>query len=437
MQHLKGVFGNVIKWLAPGMEVKRWLLLGSIGLLVFSFGLFLLIDVRSAVTAELAIRDFLAEKMGIRLSSFWIDVIICSIGIYMVLFSQRRFLQSIYTVIVPNESKKLVEVIYEKRKLDMGLKIVAIGGGTGLSTLLKGLKEHTNNLTAVVTVSDDGGSSGRLRNDFGMLPPGDIRNCLVALAKDESTLSSLFQYRFESGSGLEGHSFGNLFLAALNNIAGDDFKKAVKLSGDILSIRGKVYPATLEKTVLCAEMESGEIIEGESSIPKHNGTIRRVFLKPEKCSPLPEVIHAIREANIIVLGPGSLYTSILPNLKATGITKEIKESHALKIYVCNIMTQSGETSSFKASDHLQALYDNSDDGLVDAVIVNTETPDDKEGKYKEEGAVFVTPDTEKLEKMGVEVIEAPLVGEIGEKIRHNPVLLADAIIKAAAKRNPG
>lgn len=434
MIYLKNIFDSIKKWLSPGMEVKRWIFLSSSGIIIFVFGFFLLIDARTAVTAELAIRDFLMSIFKVKISSFWIDIAICTAGIYLMLMSNKRLFQSIYSVIVPYESKKLVEVIYEKRKLDMGTKVVAIGGGTGLSTLLKGLKAYTNNITAVVTVSDDGGSSGRLRTDFGMLPPGDIRNCLVALSNDESTLSSLFQYRFESGSGLEGHSFGNLFLAALNNIAGDDFQKAVKMSGDILSIKGKVYPSTLENTVLCAEMNSGRIIEGESSIPKENGDIKRVYLKPEKCKPLPEVIHAIKEADLIILGPGSLYTSILPNLKVNGISEEIKNAKAFRIYVCNIMTQSGETSKFKASDHLKALYENSINGIADAVIINTEIPADNDGKYKEEGSVFVIPDTEEIKKLGAEVIEAPVLGETGKKIRHNPSLLAEVIMKAAATR---
>ncbi len=434
MTYVRNIVINILKWLSPGMEVKRWFILSCFGVLIFSLGFFLLTDIRQAVAIEYSIIDFLAQHFKIKLSSTIIDILFCALGIYIMLFSQNQLFHSIYTVIVPYENKKLVEIIYEKRKLDMGYKIVAIGGGTGLSTLLRGLKSYTNNITAVVTVSDDGGSSGRLRDDFGMLPPGDIRNCLVALAKDESMLSSLFQYRFTSGSGLDGHSFGNLFLAALNNIAGDDFQKAVKMSGDILSIKGKVYPATLQKTVLCAEMNSGEIVCGESLIPKHNGKIKKIFLKPKKCSPLPEVIQAIKEADLILLGPGSLYTSILPNLQVEDIVKEIKASQAKKIYICNIMTQMGETSSFTASDHLQALYDNSEDNLVDAIIVNTSNPSSLSEKYKDENSYFVTPDIEKLKEMGIEIIEAALINGDSEHIRHDSQLLAEVIIKHAASK---
>ena len=434
VKYIKDIFTNLTKWLSPGMEVKRWFFLSCLGVLVFCFGFFLIINIHPAVTIELSIVDFLSSLYHTKIPSAYLDVFFCITGIFITIFAQKQLFLSIYSVIVPYENKKLVEVIYEKRKLDMGVKIVAIGGGTGLSTLLRGLKKYTNNITAVVTVSDDGGSSGRLRDDFGMLPPGDIRNCLVALAGNESTLSSLFQYRFESGNGLQGHSFGNLFLAALNNIAGDDFQKAITISGDILNIKGKVYPATLEKTVLCAEMENGEIIEGESEIPKHKGKINKIFLKPQKCKPLNEVIKAIKEADIVILGPGSLYTSILPNLQVENITEEIKQSKALKFYICNIMTQLGETSNFTASDHLKALYKNSTDKLVDTIIINNSKPESLNKKYQEEGSVIVKPDFKKLKSMGVEVIDAPLINKDSEKIRHNSELLADIIIKNAMSK---
>lgn len=399
--------------------------------MIFGFGFLLLTNIRIPLNIELAIVDFFSTKLKMNIPSRAVDIFFVITGLSIIIYAQNKWFRSIYTVLVPVESKKLVEVIYEKRKLDVGHKLLVIGGGTGLSTLLRGLKHYTSNITAMVTVSDDGGSSGRLRNEFGILPPGDIRNCLSALAKDESTLSSLFQYRFETGYGLEGHSFGNLFLTALNNIAGDDFQKAIKLSSDILSIQGKVFPATLQKTTLCAEMESGEIICGESIIPEKNGEISRIFLKPENATPLPEVISAIKEADAIILGPGSLYTSVLPNLQVPGIVEAIKESDALKLYVCNVMTQLGETTNFKASQHLKALYKNSADKLVDAVIINDEMPVTLVEKYKAEGALAVDPDIEELKKMDVEIITAQLLSE-SEQVRHDSTKLASAIIKSIA-----
>ena len=432
MKKITDFFIRVLKWLSPGMEVKRWMFISWIGLLIFAFGFLLLTNIRIPLNIEFAIIDFFSTKLNLNIPSKAVDIFFVIIGLLVIAYAQNKWFNSIYTVLVPVESKKLVEVIYEKRKLDVGHKLVAIGGGTGLSTLLRGLKHYTSNITAMVTVSDDGGSSGRLRDEFGILPPGDIRNCLSALAKDESTLSSLFQYRFETGYGLEGHSFGNLFLTALNNIAGDDFQKAIKLSSDILSIQGTVFPATLQKTTLCAEMESGEIICGESIIPEKNGEISRIFLKPDNTTPLPEVISAIKEADAIILGPGSLYTSVLPNLQVPGIVSAIKESEALKIYVCNVMTQVGETTNFKASQHLKALYKNSAENLVDAIIINDEMPVALVDKYKAEGAFAVEPDVSELQTMGVEVITAQLLNE-NEQVRHDSGKLASVIIKAMSE----
>jgi uncharacterized cofD-like protein len=420
-------FIRLLKWLSPGMKIKRWLFLSWLGLCFFSLGLILLANLRTPIDIELGIVQLFHEKLGIRISSTIVDIFFLLLGLFLMYYGIRRWFKSIYNAIVPYEEKKLVEVLYEQRQLETGYRIVVIGGGTGLSTLLRGLKHYTTNITAVVTVSDDGGSSGRLRQELGILPPGDIRSCLVALSRDESTLSSLFQYRFSLGSGLEGHSFGNLFLAALNNIAGD-FEKAVKLSSRILSIRGRVFPATLQTSVLCAEMEDGRIIEGESNIPMAKGKVARLFFRPEENKPLPEVLQALKEAEAIILGPGSLYTSVLPNMLVEGMVQAIAESKALKMYVCNVMTQPGETDDFTASDHIKALFRHSRDRLVDYVFINDQMPTLLIDKYEAQGAFPVKPDIDEIKKLGVGIFSIPLINETN-LVRHDSKKLAEEIIR--------
>jgi len=285
-----------------------------------------------------------------------------------------------------------------------GLKIVSVGGGTGLSTLLSGLKAYVGKesvsyasaydswietLTAVVTVTDDGGSSGRLREEFQILPPGDIRNCMVALAEDEHLLTKLFQYRFESEGDLSGHSFGNLFLAALADVTGD-FLEAIKVSSEVLAIKGRIFPSTVEDIALVAELEDGRMIRGETNIVESRSRIKRLRLSSAKCQPLPETLEAIKHADIITIGPGSLYTSIIPNLLVDGIVEAMRDSPALKIYICNIMTQPGETDGFDAEDHLRVLFDYSPDLELDYALVNTAPINDElRDKYLADGAAQV------------------------------------------------
>jgi len=285
-----------------------------------------------------------------------------------------------------------------------GLKIVSVGGGTGLSTLLSGLKAYVGKesvsyasaydswietLTAVVTVTDDGGSSGRLREEFQILPPGDIRNCMVALAEDEHLLTKLFQYRFESEGDLSGHSFGNLFLAALADVTGD-FLEAIKVSSEVLAIKGRIFPSTVEDIALVAELEDGRVIRGETNIVESRSRIKRLRLSSDNCQPLPETLEAIKHADIITIGPGSLYTSIIPNLLVDGIVEAMRDSPALKIYICNIMTQPGETDGFDAEDHLRVLLDYSPDLELDYALVNTAPINDElREKYLADGAAQV------------------------------------------------
>ena len=334
------------------------------------------------------------------------------------------------------------------------LRVVSIGGGTGLSTLLSGLKHYARvsaagafsgrttpgrpfvDITAVVTVTDDGGSSGRLRREFDIPPPGDIRNCMTALSEDEHLLRHLFEYRFASGRGLKGHSFGNLFLAAMNEITGD-FAQAVKLSSEILAIRGRIFPATRSNVTLEAELLDGTVVRGETNISKSRSAIRRIMLKPEQCDPMPETIDAIMNADLITLGPGSLYTSIVPNLLVSGLPEAIQNSPAMKVYFVNLMWQPGETINFSASAHLRALLEHAKRSLIDTVVVNSATiaPDLKR-KYAREQVKPVENDLEKITGMGVKVVMADLVSDTAQaqdKIRHDPAALASVVVDLASR----
>ncbi len=322
---------------------------------------------------------------------------------------------------------------YRRRSLKRGPRIVAIGGGTGLPVLLRGLKQHTENITAIVTVADDGGSSGRLRGEFGILPPGDIRNCLVALAETETLMDQLFHYRFGQGEGLAGHNLGNLLLTALSDIAGD-FQTAIREASKVLKVRGLVLPSTLKQVVLHAELKDGTVVSGESRISQTREPIRRVFLTPEECAPVPEALEAIAAADLILLGPGSLYTSVLPILLVGEIVAAVKRSPALKCYLCNIMTQPGETTGFKASDHLQAIYEHSGWSWIDYILVNSRRiSPEKQEKYARQGSSPVLVDDQALQRMGVRLIKADVL-EADELVRHDPQKLALAIMNVLEKR---
>lgn len=312
------------------------------------------------------------------------------------------------------------------------LRVVALGGGTGLSTLLRGLKEYTSRITAIVTVTDDGGSSGRLRSEMGMLPPGDIRNCLVALADAEPLMKELFDYRFAGDGPLAGHSFGNLFIAAMCDITGD-FELAVKESSRVLLVRGQVLPATLVNCALGAVLADGRVVKGETSVSGSGSRIESVFLIPESCPPLPEALKAIAEADVIVLGPGSLYTSVIPNLLVEGLAEAIALSTAHKIYVCNVMTQRGETDYYTAEDHLAAVLHHAGPRAADWIIVNnTSVSGEMLEKYSREGAMPVVFGRRSLEAMGVRVVAAPVLSE-SDLVRHDPGKLAAEVVRIAMK----
>jgi len=322
------------------------------------------------------------------------------------------------------------------------LRIVALGGGTGLSNVLQGLKQYTVawdepskagplvELAAVVTVSDDGGSSGKLRRAFDMLAPGDIRNCMVALAEDETLLSKLFQFRFANGKGLDGHSFGNLFLTALTEVTGD-FHQAIQLSSEVLAIRGHIFPSTLENVRLQAELQGGRRVQGETRISRAAGKIRKVHLRPRRCAPLPETLEALADADLITLGPGSLYTSVIPNLLVEGVADAIRQSRAPVVYISNLMWQPGETDGHSASDHLRAIHEHSSPDLVDiAVLSSSRIPAAARRRYAEQEARPVTNDRRRIESLGVQVIQEVLT-TTEQTIRHDSNRLAQLLVKIA------
>jgi uncharacterized cofD-like protein len=316
-----------------------------------------------------------------------------------------------------------------------GVRVVAIGGGTGLSMLLRGMKQYLagrhheiSDLAAIVTVTDDGGSSGRLRREYRVLPPGDIRNCMVALSQDEALLGRLFQYRFNSGSGLRGHSFGNLFLTALTHVTGD-FAEAVRVSGEVLAIRGRIFPATLENVTLEAVMKDGKTVSGETHIVKSGKKIRRLRLRPRRVNPLPEVLEAIARANLILVGPGSLYTSVLPNLLVTGVAEAIESSSATKIYIANLMTQPGETEGFSLSDHVRVIYEHTRRKLFDWVVASKQIVSPEVARrYSARRAAPVLVDVQKLQAIGVRCMLDDLLEEHGV-VRHDAARLAQLLVE--------
>ena len=334
----------------------------------------------------------------------------------------------------------------EQFKPQSPLRIVAIGGGTGLATLLRGLKDYTHypwcgsgkrlrppvDITAVVTVTDDGGSSGRLRREFDVLPPGDIRNCMVALSEDEALLAKLFQYRFDAGRGLKGHSFGNLFLTALTAVTGD-FAHAVRVSSEVLAIVGRIFPSTAANVVLEALLADGNIVTGETKISRSKARIERVWLRPSHAEPLPETLEAIAAADLITLGPGSLFTSVIPNLLIRGIPEAIAESRAIKAYFVNLMWQPGETTGFTAFDHVDAIHRHAGRRLLDCVVVNTRPISSAlHRRYAAERSQPVDMDVDRLKAAGLRVLGEDLLAE-GDKVRHDPARTAAVAVGLAGE----
>jgi len=419
-------FRSLLRWLTPGMAVKRWILLS-----VFSMGI-LVVAILYAVGTDLVrwVYRTLPEGGAARVA---IMVFVFALGAAGFGFALARLVRSVARSVSSDRRLKPSTMIYRTRLLERGPRVVAIGGGTGLSTLLRGLKEETSNLTAVVTVTDDGGSSGRLREEVDVLPPGDVRNCILALAEDETKLSDFFQYRFVAPAELRGHSLGNLVLAGLEQATGG-FDGAVAAMSQFLSIRGRVLPATLTKTHLIGTMQDGARIEGETKLATDPRRILRVELA---ASPVPaheEVLEAIAEADLILLGPGSLFTSLVPNLLVEGISAAIERAPAEKVLVSNLMTQPGETDSFTLSDHLEALADYIDLRRFDAVLVNEAEPDAALiAGYRDEAALPVEDDLLTPNPYGLAVLRTDLVGTAEwagkETIKHDPRKIARALVR--------
>ena len=403
----------------PGLRFKRWL-----ALLIFAVAL-------AAIGGVLIVHAWGHPQHRITE-----NVALMLVGVIGGIYAVRQLIRSVVTALVPNDQGEIAESYWRARVLLRGPRIVALGGGTGLPVLLRGLKQYSSNITAIVAVTDDGGSSGRLRGELGVPPPGDLRNCLLALAETEPLLERLFQYRFSAGEGLAGHAFGNLFLAALTTVTGD-LQEAIRTSSRVLAVRGQVLPATDDEVVLRAELQDGRMIEGESRIPEARGKVRRVFLEPANAAPTREALAALAAADVIVLAPGSLFTSLMPNLLVQGIADAIRGSHALCFYVQNIMTQPGETDGMTAEQHLEAIARHAGPRMIDCVVVNeTPLPEEMADRYRQRDAEVVRWSPSALTAAGYEVLSGPLLAAGTAYAWHDHQTVARIILQRWSRRRP-
>lgn len=424
--------GSAWKWLYPGMGVKRWLALLAAGLLLLSIGVsFFYVQVYRTLEFTGAASP-VAYVLTLQSLPHWLrGLLLASVGVACVAFAVLRLSKSLISAVSDSNQGNIVDVIYRRRVRERGPKIVAIGGGTGLSTLLRGLKERTDNLTAIVTVADDGGSSGRLRRELGLLPPGDFRNCIASLAEAESLMTQLFQYRFGAGDGLNGHSFGNLFIAAMTGIVGD-FARAIRMSSEVLAVRGRVLPSTMQSVTLCAELAEDEDraaarhqVRGESRIPEAGAPIERVFLQPDDVKAYGEAVQAILGADLITVGPGSLYTSILPNLLVKDIAAALCASAAPRVYICNLATQVGETDGYDAMDHVRVLSEHMGEDLFEFVLVNDNLEVQEPADWNAEMVIPRVDDAHCVRAADLVDAEKPW--------RHDPAKLAKAVMDIYAR----
>lgn len=426
---------RVRRLLAPASGLRK-----AIGTLLIGFALFTLgvaLSFKLLILPILARTESVATSLlrqvvnpnDVELATHLLGGALLFVGFYLIYRGTSSGVSHVVRTVTDTKGG-MRDVYVRRQQLAHGPRIVALGGGTGLSTLLRGLKQHSSNITAIVTVTDDGGSSGRLIREKSMIPPGDIRNCLVALADAEKAMTDLFQHRFggESGS-LSGHSIGNLLIAALVDQCQGDFEKAVEKASDVLLIRGRVVPSTLARVRLRAIMEDGAEICGETNIAGDGRRIRRVFLDPEDVEAHRGAIEAIRAADLICIGPGSVYTSVIPNLLVPGIAETIRDSSATRVYICNVMTQPGESDSFTASEHVTAIRANVSERVFDYVLVNTGVPSPQAvEKYRESGQVLVEPDVDRIRAMGLRVVPADYTSE-SDYVRHDPMRVANRLMR--------
>jgi len=418
-------FIRAVRWLLPGLLLKRWMLISGLGLLMALLGAAIWADLTPIYWSIETLFWFLTAITTFLPRSITGPVVFL-LGAGLLLWGQIRSIGSIQQAVAPKKDTTLLDALRAKSKLNRGPNIVAIGGGTGLASLLSGLKVHSSRITAIVTVADDGGSSGVLRRELGVQPPGDIRNCLAALSTEAPLLTRLFQYRFSSGSGLEGHSFGNLFLSALTAITGN-LEAAITASSRVLAVQGQVVPATNVDVRLWAELENGQKIEGESAIGNAPSPILRIGCYPEKPPALPSGLEAIANADLILLGPGSLYTSLLPNLLVPELVDAIQRSSAPKLYICNLMTQPGETDGLDVEGHVRAIEAQlASSGISRRIFSSILAQDEIEPSrlvdyYKARGAKPVTCDKRALKSQGYNITQASLQGR-----RQTPTLRHDA-----------
>lgn len=411
-----------LKILLPGIGVKRWFFLSALGVAVLTFGVFCLLG-------EARVRG-LYQVLAKYLPTFWRPTVGAALalgGLVGVSLGTGMMVRGVLRAVSPKSGGSVAEALYQARILKAAPSVVAIGGGTGLSNLLRGIKHYTANLTAVVTVMDTGGSSGRLRRELDVLPPGDVRNCLLALAEDEERMAKFMQYRFTAGEGLAGHALGNILLAGLEQATGG-FDRAIEEASYFLSVRGQVLPSTLDKVQLVAELADGRVIEGEAEIAQDPTPIKRVWLSaPAKA--YERALQAIEEADVIIIGPGSLYTSILPNLLVEDIAQAIDRAQAEKFVIMNLMTEPGETTGYTAYDHLKVLAQYLDLRRFTGVIVNTEPPPPEIlARYRAEGSEPVKDDLRGAKTFGMRVIRAPLLAVVEMEgkptVKHDPLKLA-------------
>ncbi|OYT70174.1 MAG: hypothetical protein CFK49_02715 [Armatimonadetes bacterium JP3_11] len=427
------------RWLMPGMQVKRWLALSSVGFVIALLGLWVALDGAPSQWLDRLYRVLDSQIQALAFTPRAAQVMrwglggaLGALGLGIWWWGLRRAWRTLVGILQPRASGRVWDVLARYALMAHGKRVVVVGGGTGLSTMLRGIKRYTANIVAIVTVTDDGGSSGKLRQELGILPPGDIRNCLIALADAEGAMTALLQHRFRDDAGnLSGHSVGNLLIAAMTQIKDGDFERAVQEISKVLAIRGRVLPSTLTHVNLRAEMEDGACVEGETAIVAYPARIRRMLLTPPDVEPPQEAVEAIRQADVIVLGPGSLFTSVIPNLLVPKIADALRSTNALRVYVCNVMTQPGETDGFTASDHVRAIEAHAGGRVFDYVLVNNATPaTELMERYHASGQELVVADVDRIRQMGYKVIAGNFISQ-SDYVRHDPVRLAEAILRLA------